>query len=98
MIFSQKGQRLRHYLLLFCLSLFFVPNNTFAQWGIKLPKPPRTVDLFEEQAFGLENYSVDSTFFALKPSAYKRSVKLDSTGTYITIDETLDDRTAGVGW
>lgn len=39
----------------------------------------------------MEKYAVDSTFFALKPGSYKRTVTLDSSGQYISIKETLDD-------
>ena len=91
MIFNIQGRRLRHFTYLFGLSLFLLPNFIFAQFEIKLPQPPRTVDLFEEKLFGLEAYTVDSTFFAKKPGNYKRTVTLDSSGTYITIQETMDD-------
>jgi len=91
MIYNIQGRRLRHFTFLIGLSLFFIPNFIFAQFEIKLPQPPRTVDLFEDNIFGLEAYAVDSTFFAKKPGNYKRSVTLDSTGSFITIQETMDD-------
>ncbi len=73
--------------LLLIASLCFLPQDNFAQeLGLKLPSPPRTVDLF-----GLEKYTVDSTYFARKPGAYKRQSTLDSSGTYLTIRESLDD-------
>ncbi|KAA3608815.1 MAG: cell surface protein SprA [Calditrichaeota bacterium] len=91
MIFNFQGRRLRHFAFLVGLSLFIIPNYIFAQSSLELPQPPRTVNLFEVELFGLEAYAVDSTFFAKKPGKYKRSVSLDSTGQYITIQETMDD-------
>ena len=91
MIYIFKGQRLRQFSFIVGLFLITSFQGLFAQSGIKLPPPPRTVDLFEEELFGLEKYAIDSTFFALKPGNYKRSVTLDSTGSFITIQETIDD-------
>jgi Motility related/secretion protein len=91
MITSSLGRRLRHSLILLGLSLFLTPNYIFAQFEIKLPPPPRTVNLFEEELFGMEAYAVDSTFFAKKPGKYKRTVTLDSTGNFISVKETMDD-------
>ncbi len=83
---------MRHFRLLL-LGVFLLCGYAQAQdsIGISLPKPPRTVDLFEEEFFGLEQYAVDSTFFAKRPGFYKREVTLDSAGTRISIRETIDD-------
>ena len=91
MIFNIQGRRLRHFIFFIGLSLFLIPNFIFAQFELKLPQPPRTVDLFQENILGLEAYTLDSTFFAKKPGNYKRTVTLDSSGSYITIQETMDD-------
>jgi cell surface protein SprA len=86
-----KGLRLRHSSVVISLFLIASLKGLCAQTGIKLPPPPHTVDLFQEELFGLEKYAVDSTFFALKPGNYKRSITLDSTGTFVTVQEKLDD-------
>ncbi|MCB0281216.1 MAG: cell surface protein SprA [Calditrichae bacterium] len=88
---KKQGLRLRYSALSALLFLILSSETVFGQMGMELPPPPKTVNLFEEELFGLEKYSVDSTFFALKPGAYKRSVTLDSTGQYISIKESIDD-------
>lgn len=91
MILIPKGQGLRQYFITFCLFLLISSKGLFAQMGIKLPPPPRTVDLFEKKPIGLETYARDSTFYALKPGHYKRSVSIDSAGNFVSISESLDD-------
>lgn len=91
MIKLLKGQRKVRLALLLCLFLCISFSSTYAQSGIKLPPPPKTVDLFQDEIKSLGLYSVDSLFFAKPPGKYKRTVTMDSTGEYITVREALDD-------
>ena len=68
-----------------------VPTLLMGQIGIKIPTPPRVVELFEAPPTGLQRIPVDSTLFNVKSKKYKRSVKMDSTARFISIRETLDN-------
>ncbi len=69
----------------------FLPQQLSAQIGIHIPAPPRTVSLFEPHVYGLERIAIDSTVFKKRPSVYRRTVKLDSTGKFVSIREAVDN-------
>ncbi len=73
-------------LQILCLS----PIKSYGQLGIRPPAPPRTVELFDVPELGLETYVTDSTFFAKKPKAFKRTVEMDSTARYVSFREAID--------
>ncbi len=73
------------FIIVFSLS---VPG--YAQIGLRVPPPPRVVPLFQPKVYGLERFAQDSTLFQLKPSAYRRTVALDSTGKFISVSESID--------
>jgi hypothetical protein len=58
--------------------------------GLKLPQPPRTVQLIEPETSVLASFFVDSTFFKSKPPLFKRIVKLDSSGQFVSAMEAVD--------
>ncbi len=61
-----------------------------AQIGVEMPEPPKVVDLFEPEFYGLQKIKDDSTIFPHRPSSYQRIVKMDSTGRFISISEKLN--------
>lgn len=76
--------------ILFGITLLTVVR-AWAQVGLTLPPPPRTVQLFSEKLIALGQYNVDSTFFAQPPPHFQRQETLDSTNTYISISEKVAD-------
>lgn len=80
-----------HFFVLFCLWLILFPTYGQAQIGIKIPKPPRVVTLFEPEIFGLERIPVDSSLtITERPKSVKRSVTFDSSMTYVSFSEAVD--------
>jgi hypothetical protein len=75
-------------LLIFLFSVF--AGEISAQNGLQIPAPPRTVQLFQPQSEGLGSLFLDSTLFKITPPLYKRIVKLDSTGKFVSATEILD--------
>lgn len=73
-----------------CIFLLTLPMFVHGQVGLKMPQPPRVVDLFETKPIGLERIAVDSTLFHVKSNQYKRSVRMDSTAQFISVQEVLD--------
>lgn len=67
-----------------------LPIHASAQFGLRVPPPPKTVTLFEPEIYGLERLAVDSTLFRKRPTAYKRSVVMDSTASFVSFRESLD--------
>ena len=80
--------RLVVFIVLFAV---LCPNPGAAQVGLRVPEPPRVVHLFQPHIYGLEFYQQDSTFFQKPPSAYKRRVHLDSTASFISVSEGIDN-------
>ncbi len=76
--------------LFYSILAVLIPVVTQAQIGIRVPPPPRVVHLFQPQSFGFEHYAQDSTLFKKMPSVYKRQVKMDSTGQFISVGEQVD--------
>jgi len=57
---------------------------------MQIPTPARTVELFEHESQGLGSLFLDSTLFKIIPPYFKRIVKLDSTGQFVSASEILD--------
>ena len=86
--FREKGfLQLSRFIILL---LFFSPAILSAEIGLQLSPPGRTVQLFEPEYLGLSGYSIDSTLFKSKPPYFKRIARLDSTGTFVSVTEALD--------
>ena len=76
---------------LFVIFLFLLPpGEIISQVGLRLPYPPKTVHLIQPESQGLRSLLIDSTLFKAKPPFYKRIVKLDSTGKFISAMESVD--------
>ncbi len=78
--------------ILTVISVLFIllPQYGRAQIGLKLPSPPKVVSLFEPTVYGLERYTADSMLFRGKPSVYRRTVAVDSSGNFISVTEGID--------
>ncbi len=61
-----------------------------AEIGLQLSPPGRIVQLFTPEYLGLSGYGFDSTLFKAKPPYFKRIAVLDSSGTFISITESVD--------
>ncbi|MEJ2053487.1 MAG: cell surface protein SprA, partial [Calditrichaceae bacterium] len=85
-----RAAGLPHLFVLFCVGFLLNPGQGQAQIGIKIPKPPQVISLFEPDILGLEHVAVDSTLSFKKPNVIKRTVKLDSTGKYVSFSEAVD--------
>ncbi len=65
-------------------------GDIYAEVGLKLPAPPRTVQLVEPNNQGLSGFFIDSTLFKANPPFFKRMVTMDSTGSLISATESID--------
>jgi len=79
------------------LFAWLLPQENYAQTGeagsgpgLRIPAPPGAVKLFEPEIFGLEFLSSDSALFRKLPSIYKRTVKMDTSGLFISFGEGID--------
>ena len=70
--------------------LCIFPGKGQAQIGIKVPKPPRVISLFEPEVYGLEKVAVDSMLTIAPPKSVKRTVTFDSTFSYVSFAEAVD--------
>ena len=85
-----NGHKVLQTFLYIALFIFIARGDLAAQIGVQVPNPPKTVDLIEPEAQGLALLLIDSTQFKVKPPYFKRIVKLDSAGTFITAMESVD--------
>lgn len=74
--------------ILLCLISF--GGDVYAQIGLQLPQPRKTVRLFEPETVGFYSFSNDSLLFKSQPPKLTRKVELDSTGKFISVSQTLD--------
>ena len=85
-----KTVKVLQFIMLLGIGMFFMSEQGYAQLGLSVPPPPKVISLFEPQVFGLEAIGRDSTLFRKQPSVYKRSVKMDSTGKFISFEMSID--------
>ncbi len=81
-----------HVLTSLCLLLIFGGSPLFSQIGIQPPPPPRLVQIFEPATLPLGKIIADSVFKNLRSKSFVRTVKLDSTGQYVSVREAIDGR------
>jgi hypothetical protein len=70
--------------------VFCCPAVLTAEIGLQLSPPGRIVQLFTPEYAGLSGYGFDSTLFKAKPPYFKRITVMDSSGTFISITESID--------
>ena len=85
-----REQRLLQAFLLLIFLFTVFSGEVFAQTGLQIPTPRRAVQLFEPESQGLGSLFMDSTLFKIKPPIYKRIVKIDSTGKFVSVSEIID--------
>jgi hypothetical protein len=85
-----REQRLLQAFLLLIFLFTVFSGEVFAQTGLQIPTPRRAVQLFEPESQGLGSLFMDSTLFKIKPPFYKRIVKMDSTGKFVSASEIID--------
>jgi cell surface protein SprA len=80
----------KNFLRAFFLILFFYLlglMETYAQIGIRIEPPPRTVQHFEPEALGFTSFFKDSTLFKKAPPFFERIVTIDSSGKFISVTD-----------
>jgi motility/secretion related protein SprA len=70
---------------------FAIQLETYAQFGMLPPQPPRTVRLFDKDIQGFSLFAEDSLLFKNPKIKFKRTVTLDSTGQFISVSEYMDE-------
>ena len=83
-------KRLLQAFLIFIILFSVFTGEVSAQRGLQVPTLPRTVQLFEPESPGLASLFMDSTLFKITFPLYKRIVKIDSTGKFVSATEILD--------
>ena len=86
---AREHRLLQAFLLLIIFFTVF-SGEAFAQNGLQIPAPARTVQLFEPESQGLGSLFMDSTLFKIQPPYYTRIVKMDSTGKFVSASEIVD--------
>lgn len=85
-----KEIRLLQAFIILIILIAVFSGNIYAQQGLHIPSLPRTVQLFESESPGLGSLFMDSTLFKFEPPLFKRIVKIDSTGNFISVSELID--------
>jgi len=80
-------KRLLQAFLLVIFPLIIFTGDLSAQIGMQIPDLTRSVQLFEPEAESMGSQFLDSTLFKITPPLYTRNTTLDSTGTFVTVEE-----------
>ncbi len=72
------------------LAILLFSLSVYAQIGIRVPPPPKTVRLFEPTLEGLAKLKYDSTLFFKRPNVFRRQVTMDSSARFISFSEAID--------